>query len=714
MLAQIKEFLETDTPAEALDPLGIVLRSLRGRERRVAAIVICVALLAAICAYLFVKPIYQSAGVVRVLAREQKILYADADDSRLRLYDAFVSAEMQLIQSRPVLDSALSDLHAPRSGLRHAPEDVGDLAAMIEVSNKKGLVTVAGRSGDPELSAAAVNAVLSSYEAGNEAARGRQYDVRRTELSARESELEALLEQLNFRYLEIGGEHDVSTLAKAHVAKTAQLEVLEQRIDELGNTILQLQATGGVGADVGNVEIQRATLLDKATADMTYERAKRLASLETLRRRYRSSHPKLRSAELELLSLESAITERREQITTLGKAGALTGGSGGSTQQSLDELETVMQKLVARRQAVREEASELNSKRIRIRSVVTEQDRVSELLEETKRALDVVQVESHNDLSRSVVVVSRGKIPDGAIDDKRKPAALGAAVFGGLGTFASFVLGTLLMSRVRFSDDLDQSATKLLASVAEEEPCAQAPLLTAAHELRNEFDLRMPANIDRPLVIGVVASTTGSGATSMAEALARTYADKSREVLLIDADLREHGLTQLHKLDQAPGVLEVVSAVTSLSRAAEALPAEGANLHLLPAGAVERVSTSAGYLSELTVDDMQDLLNLARDEYNVVVVDLGELSSGRQSAVGAALVDRVVMVGARDESKRKLATALHLLERLAPEKTLLFFNRAHQWDPALAVNTFAAVNSDPKQYAGAWLGKVFRNKTENS
>ena len=399
MLAQIKEFLETDTPTAALDPLGIVLRSLRGRERRAAAIVLGTALLAAICAYFIITPIYQSTGVVRVLAREQKILYADADDSRLRLYDAFVSAEMQLITSRPVLESALLDLQANSDRLRGLPEDVGDLGAMIGVSNREGLVTIASRSGNPELSAAAVNAVLSSYEASNEAARGQQYDVRRTELSAREKELESALKQLNTQYLEIGGEHDVSTLAKAHVAKTAQLEVLEQRIVDLHNTIVQLQATGGAGADVGNIEIQRATLLDKASADMTFERARRLAKLETLRSRYRSSHPTLRSAELELRSLESAITERRQQIAMLGKAGALT---GGSTQQSLVELQSVMQKIVTRRQAVREEASELNSKRIRIRSVVTEQDRVSKLLEETKRALDVVLVESHNDLSRSV------------------------------------------------------------------------------------------------------------------------------------------------------------------------------------------------------------------------------------------------------------------------------------------------------------------------
>ena len=55
--------------------------------------------------------------------------------------------------------------------------------------------------------------------------------------------------------------------------------MLEERLAELDITIAQLRSTGGVGGDLGNaVEIQRATLLDQAMANMTYERARRLAA----------------------------------------------------------------------------------------------------------------------------------------------------------------------------------------------------------------------------------------------------------------------------------------------------------------------------------------------------------------------------------------------------------------------------------------------------
>ena len=85
---------------------------MRGRESRVVLAMLLVALLGALGAYGVISPAYQSSGMVRVLAREAKILYADSDDSRLRLYDAFVAAEMELLQSRPVLEAALADLHS--------------------------------------------------------------------------------------------------------------------------------------------------------------------------------------------------------------------------------------------------------------------------------------------------------------------------------------------------------------------------------------------------------------------------------------------------------------------------------------------------------------------------------------------------------------------------------------------------------------------------
>ena len=701
ILAQVRDFIDNDEAPAALDPLGIARRALRGREQRVALLVVLVALFAAVCVYLAVGPVYQSAGMIRVLARESKILYADSDDSRLRLYDAFVAAEVELLQSRPVLEAALATLQARSDSLAVVPGDVGDLAAMLGIVAKKGLVSVAARSPDPELSAAAVNAVLGAYEASNEAARRRHYDVRRDELSARQTELQKTLAALGAEYLEIGGEHDIGTLSKAHVAKTAQLEVIEERIAELDNTISQLQTTGGAGADVGSIEIQRATLLDQATADMTYERAQRMAALETLRSRYRPSHPRLRAAEGELAILESAIAERREQIATLGKAGALTGSGSGATQQSLDDLAMLKDKLLARREATRNEAADLNSKLVRIGAIVAEQTRLSELLRETKRALDEVLVENQNDLSRSVEIIARGKVPDGAIEDKRKPAALGAAVFGGLGSFAIVILGTLLGGRLRFSDDLDSRSSGLLAAVSPQE-CGSSQALAAMRKLRNEFDLRWPPDSTEPFVVGVLGTQPGAGATRMCSALGMTYAAAGRKVLLVDANPAGNGLSRLHAVEQGPGLVAVAQGRTTLAAAVSPLAADGGALHLLaaPHAGID------GAAPELAVDGMRRLLHAARADHDVIVLDLGALAAGGQSAVGAALAERVLLVTAFGTRRRFFDAAMALLDRLAPERFLVVLNRALPTDPAVA-HAEPATDLRPAQPRD-WLAQSIR------
>ena len=124
MLSQIREFIDAgNEPQAQLDPLGILRRTLRGRESRIVLVMLLVALLGAFGAYFALSPTYQSSGMVRVLAREAKILYSDSDDSRLRLYDAFVTAEMELLQSRPVLEAALADLYSRRDAGFPLPGD---------------------------------------------------------------------------------------------------------------------------------------------------------------------------------------------------------------------------------------------------------------------------------------------------------------------------------------------------------------------------------------------------------------------------------------------------------------------------------------------------------------------------------------------------------------------------------------------------------------
>jgi hypothetical protein len=88
----------------------------------------------------------------------------------------------------------------------------------------------------------------------------------------------------------------------------------------------------------------------------------------------------------------------------------------------------------------------------------------------------------------------------------------------------------------------------------------------------------------------------------------------------------------------------------------------------------------------MSLEDMRNLLAIARAEYDLVILDLGKLVAGRQSAIGTALADHSILVAACGNLRRGIGTAKDLLDRLAPSRYLLALNRASSLDPALAAS----------------------------
>jgi uncharacterized protein involved in exopolysaccharide biosynthesis/Mrp family chromosome partitioning ATPase len=680
LLGQIHEFIQGNEPAP-MDPFGMVMRAMRGRIGRIAVLAFATAVLCALLAWVAIAPLYQSTAAVRILPREAKLLYADADDTRLRLYDAFVTAEVHLMQSRPILEGAWQKMDLSGQQDFTMPGDVGDLGSLITVKNRKGLVTVAGRSGNPSLSAAAVNSIIDSYELYKDTARDRLTEVRRTELQVRADNLANTLQEMDERYLQIAGEHDLTSLSKAHVAKTAQLEVLEERIGEVENTIAQFQRTGSIGADdIRNAEIQRALLLDQALAEMTYDRASRLAALTTLRSRYQPTHSKIRTSELELATLEDAITERRDQITTLGNVGALTGGASQSSEQSLDELQSVREKLLTRRVFVSEEASELIEKLVKIRRISAEQVRVSDLLDEAKKALDEVIVESQAGLSRSIDVIARGKVPDGPIEDKRKPIALGAAMFSGLGVLGMIVLASIFYPRIRFSDDLGPETSNKILAVIPGHHEGSADLQLAGFKVRNEIDMRSaPGGGHR--VIGVAGTTQAGRPDRMAISLAKAFAARDVKVLIIDADPAAAVTAELEVRDE-PGLCDIMAAAATLPEAVKCLRTDDGEVSVLASG-VTRGDGIRSPISTMTIGDYRALIDTAAMRHEVIILALGVLSAGKQSALGASVSDQFLLMASVGDKKREVKDAMTLLDRVIPDRYYLAMNQASPLDPML-------------------------------
>lgn len=663
-LWQVQNFVEAEAAAP-VNPVKTVLRLMRGRWLKVVFTSAVCGIAFALIAFNLMKPAFESQGLVRLVAKEPKILYADNDDSRLRLYDAFVSAEATYLQSQQVLSRAhdllLEDLD--ENGAAVSPPALKDLGDALTVNKLKGLISVTAKSADPAQSQRMVNALLRGYTD----LQTRQSDSRQTlrarELEARVQELSAKQFALSEELLAIGEEYDASSLAKAHLTKVTQLEELDIRIAELTNTLVEMEASdGALDADTGDMEIKRATLLDRAMADMVFERAKRAAELEKLQLRYMPEHPKVATLAASLRVIDEAIETRRRLIATLGKTGAITGTDGAEKSQSLAELQALKRKLMNRRNDLSEEAKMLNSKLIQLKRINAEQSQISGMLAETRRILDQVLLESRNSMPGTIEILSRGSLPSVPASDKRKQfAALGLMAGAGMAAVIMLLLRQLAPT-LTYSDDL---AGSLPPSV---EATTLPPSPVAAHAAAFVSDMQLHAGWRRD----------GTNVVSLTR-----FSDQSHiPATMIAAAAASQGLRTLLVCAAEDGAGDGVGFAGSVAGHADADPTHIEGYDYLGYG---RGAAANGY----SLQAARDWLQKTAQHYDLILIYSGVAERHYSTRIMPRLADiSVAAVGPGDE-KRLVRRFFSQSQNLMP-----LFVEARPEDPGLALQHQAPLNHE--------------------
>ena len=133
-------------------------------------------------------------------------------------------------------------------------------------------------------------------------------------------------------------------------------------------------------------------------------------------------------------------------------------------------------------------------------------------------------------------------------------------------------------------------------------------------------------------------------------------------------------------------------------------------LLLVPRGPGVTARHCIRHPDEMALDEMRELLDAARAEYDMVILDLGLLIAGRQSAVGSALADCTVLVAASGGLRQEISDSQELLDRLASSGYLLVLNRALPLDPMVSGSS---AGSDPISNGGLERLKDFlKSETE--
>lgn len=177
--------------------------------------------------------------------------------------------------------------------------------------------------------------------------------------------------------------------------------------------------------------------------------------------------------------------------------------------------------------------------------------------------------------------------------------------------------------------DEDLAAGKVLSTTSSSET------LEAIRRIRTNLDFIKAG--DPPKVLVVTSAMPGEGKTALAVNLAVQFAAEGRSVTLVDADLRQPGVTRWLDLPGEVGLADVVDGSAELEEAVQSLDSHD-RLEVLAAGAAP--PDPAGLL---TSSPMQQLLETLRKRSDIVILDASSLLPVADTSGLAGLADGVLM-----------------------------------------------------------------------
>ncbi|PSL21977.1 hypothetical protein [Shimia abyssi] len=659
------------------NPFAAVVRAMRGRWLRTMALGAILSPLFAMFGYVSGVQLYDSQAILRVFPQESNILYSTGEDSVLKIFSSFVKAEATYVASHPVMQRSVEELSLTRPDLAKGLTAT-DMSRSVKIKRSDSLIVLTTVSKDREFASQKLDAVIASYLALKSEAEEVRTSVRLSELRDREEDLIERLATLRADQLETGGEFGLNALAKAHIEKIAQVDALAARKSEVTATLAALETDDvSSSADTSDQEIMRATLLDRAMADLSFERAKLKSELAGLRAGY-SDQSNLRfqrrvdSKIDEIAVIEQAMSNRRDQIRVLGQTGALTAASNTGEDTTVAEIRSLLEKVSTQLDNARLEAKDLNRRRIDLDGIESEITAAERLLEETRRALEVIRLEFGRALPGYAVVMSPPSRPIAPAEDTRKMMTM-AGFAGGAGLALAIMLALgLREKRVRFAEHLLSVKNKLpICQVSD----ASADDSHAADLLRNELQLqslRKPRLVGTAPIIAITSVHSGES-TECARTLAESFSRARMKVLLIDADI-----SNAQDCAATAGWRELLLG----SAIKPNYTREHPGLMTVSNGATRHIDDCS-----VSAPMVQSALKRAAKSFDVVIVSAGGMQDSLSAQFILSNADVGVLYITPGENHATVQSLANQLDSLPTNGSVAVMRNALPGDPWLAVRT---------------------------
>ncbi|MEQ8770542.1 MAG: hypothetical protein RIB60_08545 [Phycisphaerales bacterium] len=696
----------------------IIWSCVRGRLTLTLALALIMGGALAYVGYHSTVPQYTSEGKVRIAPSRAVILYQNDINQTTPYFHDFVKTEATRLRGGRVHELALQDDALRAYGIEDDPRGHMELARAIRVDFPIGeVISARAQHPNPEMAQAMLNAVLRAYLTLQSEELQKKADRIAVPLAERERALREVYDEALDRFEALVNEHG----SQESVGR--RLDVLDQEMvdlqterreaaaeyDLLGRRIAQRtedfnawngKRLGQDGAPIGPTP-ETLSLEDVRLAAMLEERSAIEKEIEfELDQGLLLSHPAIMRLQNEIELTDSLIDRR---------VGSLIGQWWAAYQRETEAMRAKRDRLLRATADLDAALETLDDDRARVagihQQIAAEYERLTRaearLLEVVNRREQVgLELDTEGDAQRlgQAEILGWGGLPIDPSRDSRNLRAVAGFIGGaGLGGGLIVTLG-LIRRRVRYTSELADTGlgVPLLGSL----PVLPAGTLGSpellgevAHQLRTVVELRTRRGGETARVQAISSSTVDEGKSTVAVALAASYAATGQRTLLVDADTAGGSISHRFGLGDAQrGFVEAIRSpdeeipsVASGVPELDVLPVGGSNRDRLPACSLSRAEAFFERLGR---------------EYDRVVVDTGVLAGSSEAALSCQAASAVLFVVRRGQSRAELVAALDRFAELGLGCDGLIFNRAERQDASRYTSMPAAVRARASAAAG--------------
>lgn len=698
-------------PAEAAppNPLLLIHRALRGRYVVAGVCALVASIVGAVVGYTATSPLFESQGWVRAFPRQARVLYETEENQMLPMFEAFVRSQADLLRSRRTIDLALAEPLLREAGWPAPPQGVQRMIESLTVTAQRGseLISVTVSDPNPVLAQAAANAMLNAFMRYQEEQEGLTVTERERRLRENQQLLSSELKTLRESMVRIAEPFGGGDIEQLYMSRAEQLSRVESTLsDPAMNAVAAAPDDPADPAPRPERTLEELAKLDQTLGVLLNQLVQLDTDIQARSGRQGSKHPEMRALVQRRDALREQVERRADEVRARPDAVPMTvvGGSLKPTTASLrPEYEALRDRLAS-------EVRDLAKARVELRDLQDKETETEKRLSETNKALEVIRVENEVIRGGRVRVQQRAATPLTPSKDRRLPLAAAGFLGGGGAVLGLFVLSSLLQRRIRFADDL-QSAGSLMpflgvipeVRTGSEEEAASITL--SLHHVRNSLLLLRPRDGSHGAVYAVTSANQGEGKTTVAIALAASFAQAGFRTALVDSDFVGRGLTREFGLDEAIGLEETIGRDTATENLH---PTRVEGLRVIPTGKVRGDDAH-----HLTLRDIAPLIDRLRKSDEIIIIDTGPILGSLEAGLVAQLSDGVIMVAARGTSGRLVNAAIDRARNLCRKGVSVVFNRARADDLTTSasyssVQSVRSMTKDQEPRQGTDRGRLVR------